>query len=214
MSVPSFISLINSVLVRVEEIDLVFAIHGSSSLKQDGIEKVKSMIKKIIDYYEISKPGTHVSLLEYSDKPVVIFRLDKTYEADELKMLVDKMKSSGKAGAVTGDAIKLAGKKLFGIENGGRPTASKVLVIVTDSSSTSEQPPREAIKPLKQGGVITYVVRIGGKPSPEEANEITKPGNVITPENKDKIPDESTTIVKKINMEIDDKRKWVSHTIS
>ena len=184
---------------------MVFAIHGSSSLRQDGFDKVKSIVKKIIDYYEISEPGTHVSLLEYSNKPVVIFRLDQTYEADKLKMLVDEMKPSGGANAVTGDAIKLAGKKLFGVENGGRPTARKVLVIITDSSSTSEQPPREAIKPLKKDGVITYVVTISGKPSPEEANEITEPENVITPENKENIPDKATTIVKKINKEIDDK---------
>jgi hypothetical protein len=199
--------LINYILVRVEEIDLVFAIHGSSTLKQDGFDKVKIMVKKIIDYYDISEPGTHVSILEYSDRPVVIFRLDKTYEAEEMKMLVEKTKPSGGAGAVTGDAIEKAGKELFGVENGGRPTASKVLVIITDSSSTSEQPPREAIKPLKQAGVITYVVNIGGKPSPEEAKEITEPGNVITPEDKNSLPDEATTIVKKINKEIDDKRK-------
>lgn len=196
-------------LVPVEEIDLVFAIHGSSSLKQDGFDDAKMLIKNIIDYYDISEPGTHVSILEYSEKPVVLFRLDKTYEVEELKVLVDKMKPSGKPGTATGDAIEKAGKELFGVKNGGRPSASKVLVIITDSSSTSGRPPREAIKPLKQAGVITYVINIAGKPSHEEAREITEPGNVITPEDKDSIPDEATTIVKKINKKIDDKRKFL-----
>ena len=165
------------------------------------------MVKKTIDYYDISEPGTHVSILEYSDKPVVIFPLDRTFEAKEMKLLIDKMKPSGGSRAVTGDAIEKAGKELFGVENGGRPAASKVLVIVTDSSSTGEKPPREAIKPLKRAGVITYVVNIGGQPSPEEAEEITEPGNVITPDDKKNIPDEATTIVKKINKKVDDKRE-------
>lgn len=188
---------------------MVFAIHGSPALKQDGFDNVKVMIQKIIDYYDISERGTRVSILEYSDKPVVVFRLDETYEAEELRMLVDKMKPSAGTGAVTGDAIEKAGKELFGVKNGGRPTANKVLVIVTDSSSTSAQPPREAIKPLKRAGVITYVVNIGGKPTPEEAEEITEPENIITPEDKESIPDEATTIVKKINKKIDDKRKSI-----
>ena len=188
---------------------MVFAIHGSPALKQNGFDNVKVMIKKIIDYYDISERGTHVSILEYSDKPVVIFRLDTTYEVEELRMLIDRMKPSAGSDAVTGDAIEKAGKELFGVENGGRPTANKVLVIVTDSSSTSAQPPREAIKPLKQVGVITYVVNIGGKPTPEEAEEITEPENIITPEDKESIPDEATTIVKKINKKIDDKRKSI-----
>lgn len=150
-----------------------------------------------------------MSILEYSDKPTIVFRLDKTYEAEELKLLVDKMEPSGGSGAVTGDAIAQAGKKLFGVSNGGRPTASKVLVVITDSSSTSELPPREAIEPLKGAGVITYVVSIEGKPSSQEAKEITEPGNVITPDDKDDLPDEATTIVKKINEKIHEKRKFL-----
>ena len=205
---PSF-----SFLERVEQIDLVFAIHGSPALKQNGFDNVKVMVKKIIDYYDISEPGTHVSILEYSDKPVVVFRLDKTYEAEELKTLVDKMKPSAGSGAVTGDAIEKAGKELFGVENGGRPAANKVLVIVTDSSSTSAQPPREAIKPLKQAGVITYVVSIRGRPTPEDAKEITEPENIITPEDTQSIPDKATTIVRKINKKIEEKRKSIHLSI-
>ena len=186
----------------MEEIDLVFALHGSKDLKRNGFEKVKTLVKNIIDNYHISEPGTHVAVLEYSDRPVIQFRLDEKYSAKAIKNLISKITPSGGNAVVTSEAIKKAGKELFGFSNGGRPTASKVLVIVTDGSSTSKEPLEEAIKPLKKAGVDTFVVSIGGKPSPDEVEKITGTDNIIKTEDKDNIPEAATTIVIKINKRV------------
>ena len=139
-----------------------------------------------------------MAVLEYSDKPVVHFPLDRTHEAGEVKKLVDKIEPSGGTDVVTGEAIEKAGKKVFSVEYGERPTANKILIIITDGSPTGEEPPREAIKPLKKAGVSTYLVSIGGKPDQDELEEITGIKNIVPRKDKDKIPDAAPKIVHKI----------------
>ena len=145
---------------------------GSESLRQPGFEKVQELAKNVVSLFKISKQATHVGLLEFSSEVSRKLALDKLYEVGQVKNAIDAIEPSGGDATVTDKMLKEA-EQVFAAANGGRPDATKALVVITDSKSTGKTPLREAAERLKEKGIRVVVVDIGERTDPRELRDLT-----------------------------------------
>ena len=176
MCVTYFIIFISELLL-----DLVFALDGSEGLAKKGFDKIKNHTVAMLDNFTISEPETHVGIIEFSDEPNVIFPLNEVFEANLAKDKIRAIVPSAGKERVTDEALRKAADKVFNPKSGGRPGASKVLIIVTNGKSTGKEPPKRAIKPLKEKGVRVYVVNIGEDTDKDELKDIVPTEKNIYP---------------------------------
>jgi hypothetical protein len=155
-----------------EVIDLVFAIEGTKRMKEDGFEEAKDFIKNMVrDNYTISKLGTHVGIVEYSDEPSMKLRLNHTFVENLINNLVDEMTpSEGESGNLD-KALETSVDKMFSVALGGRPSAKKILVVIAASNTTAKEALKKAAKPLKERGVRVYVIALDDA-DPEVLSEL------------------------------------------
>ena len=178
---------------------------GSNTLTSDQFKNLKDTIKKILDSYTISRSATHVGVIEFSDNSNEKIRLTDSYDKYTIYSKIDDIEQSEGDLRVTDEALKMAAHRMFSIESGGRPGASRALVVLTAGKSTGQQPLPEAITPLENRGVRVYVVSVGDKVDKKEIDSIVSPDHVFptTPDNPQEI---TLKIVKKINKDVEDRK--------
>ena len=192
-------------------LDLVFAVDGSESLTKEGFGEIKVLVENIIDNYKISQSETHVGVIEFSDQAKVILPLNQIFDAGSIKDEVQRMIPSGGKGTVTDEALRKSADDVFAVKSGGRPGASKVLIIVTDGKSTGKEPPKSAVKPLKEMGVRVYVVKIGKDSDVNELKEIVPTEkNIYSAKTPKETPSVGPKLVENIGKDIK-KRKLMYH---
>ena len=189
--------------VTVPVLDLVFAVDGSNTLTPGQFKNLKETMKKILDSYTISQSGTHVGVIEFSDTSNEKTRLTDSYDKNVIYTKIDDIKQSRGDLRVTDEALKMAANKMFSVESGGRPGASRALVVLTAGKSTGQQPLPEAITPLEKQGVRVYVVSVGDKVDKKEIDSIVSPDQVM-PTSPDNPQDVSLKIVKIVNKDVRD----------
>ena len=181
---------------------------GSESLAKKGFDKIKDLVKMMVDNYTISEPETHVGVIEFSDKVNIIFPLNKLFESSLIKDEILRIVPSGGKETVTDKVLRKSADEVFDVKSGGRPGASKVLIIITDGKSTGEEPPKRAVKPLKEKGVRVYVVNIGEDTDKDELRDIVPTEKNIYPvKNPDEVPSVAPKLVEDIDRDIK-KRKF------
>ena len=72
-------------------VDLGFAVDGSNSIDANEYRLTKDFVKDIIKMFHISRDGTHVALLEYSNRARIKVKFDKFYDTDELLKKVEDL---------------------------------------------------------------------------------------------------------------------------
>ena len=150
----------------------MFALDGSQSLVKKGFDNVKHQVTPILDNFTISEPETHVGVIEFSDQAKVILPLNELFEPNLVKDKINGIVPSGGKERLTDEALRKAADEMFSPKSGGRPGASKVLIIVTGGASTGKEPPKRAIKPIKEKGVRVYVVNIGEDTDKDELKDM------------------------------------------
>ena len=86
-------------------VDLGFALDGSNSIDANEYRLTKDFVKDIIRMFSVSRSGTHVGLLEYSDDAFIKVKFDVIYDTDELLKFVEN--SQQFSGASTNIGIGL-----------------------------------------------------------------------------------------------------------
>ena len=150
----------------------MFALDGSESLAKKGFDNVINHTMAMLDNFTISEPETHVGVVEFSDKANVILPLNELFEPNLIKDKINAIVPSGGKERVTDEALRKAADEVFKAKSGGRPGASKVLIVVTSGKSTGKEPPKRAIRPVKEKGVRVYVVNIGEDNDKDELKDM------------------------------------------
>ena len=170
---------------------------GSNALTSQQFNKLKDMMKKMLDSYTISPTATNVGVIEFSDRSSEKIRLTDSYDKDNIYSKIDGIRQSRGYRRVTDEAIKMAASRLF--ELSGRVGASRALVVITAGKSTGSQPLQEAIKPLQKKGVRVYVIGVGDDVDKDEINSIVPTEDNVfptTPENPGEVVDDVVQIIK------------------
>ncbi|XP_055508252.1 matrilin-4 [Leucoraja erinacea] len=152
-------------------IDLVFVIDGSKSVRPENFELVKKFVNNIVDALDVSSQGTRVGLVQYSSSVRTEFPLGKHSSPAALKSAVSGVQYMEK-GTMTGLALKHMVQNSFTTAGGARPEADnypRVCVVFTDGRSQDSI--SEWSKKAKDAGITMYAVGIG-KAVEDELREI------------------------------------------
>ena len=184
-------------------LDLVFALDGSQSIGEKGFKSIKDLVEAMVYNYNISESETHVGVIEFSSQANVIIPLNQLFEKTLIIDQVQRITPSGGKETFTDEALRKSADELFDVKSGGRPGASKVLIIITDGKSTGEEPPKRAVKPLKEKGVRVYVVNIGDDTDKDELKDIVPTGKNIYPaKTTTKVPSIAPKLIDDIDEDI------------
>ncbi|XP_055364962.1 matrilin-4 isoform X3 [Betta splendens] len=149
-------------------IDLVFLIDGSKSVRPQNFELVKKFVNQVIDSLDVSARGTRVGLVQYSSRVRTEFPLNMYHTAEEIKAAVLKVDYMEK-GTMTGLALKHMLENSFSAAEGARPNVPRIGLVFTDGRSQDDI--SEFAKKAKEAGVTMYAVGVG-KAVEDELREI------------------------------------------
>ena len=140
------------------EVDLAFAISAASVEADENFEKAKEVIKEIVDSYAMDK--LRYGVIVFGSTASIRISFNDNYPTDEdLKTFVDFLSGPNERPALD-EALK-KGKELFD-DSSVRSNARKVLVVITDSKSTSKIADLQNIgKMLDEDGIRVIAVAIG-----------------------------------------------------
>ena len=165
---------------------------GSKSLGNEGFNELKKFVKKTIDSYDISLEGTHIAVVEFSDRAMVKIPLTQSFNAETLKVLVDAIKPSIGSKRNVDHALDVAKRDVLSPKGGARAGVPQAVILVTAGKSTGRITVEDAAEPLTKDGVKIYVVGIGGSVDPDEFAKVV--GNASEIHGVDKPEDASTTV--------------------
>uniref|UniRef100_A0A8C5BQV1 Matrilin 4 n=1 Tax=Gadus morhua TaxID=8049 RepID=A0A8C5BQV1_GADMO len=152
-------------------IDLVFLIDGSKSVRPQNFELVKKFVNQVVDSLDVSAQGTRVGLVQYSSRVRTEFPLNMYHTAEDIKAAVMKVDYMEK-GTMTGLALKHMLENSFSEAEGARPAARnipRIGLVFTDGRSQDDI--TEWAKLTKEAGLTMYAVGVG-KAVEDELSEI------------------------------------------
>uniref|UniRef100_A0A8C1CTR7 Integrin, alpha M (complement component 3 receptor 3 subunit), tandem duplicate 1 n=1 Tax=Cyprinus carpio carpio TaxID=630221 RepID=A0A8C1CTR7_CYPCA len=138
------------------QIDIAFLMDGSGSVHNVDFNKMKvfviEMIKSFIDH------DTQFAIAQFSTNCEIHHKF-QVKNAKEWEDAVTRIRQQ-RGWTNTATAIKKLVKELFVSEGGARPSASKILVVITDGKST-EQFLNEAVQQAQEKNITQYAIGVG-----------------------------------------------------
>ncbi|KAK7126051.1 hypothetical protein R3I93_021437 [Phoxinus phoxinus] len=138
--------------------DVAIVLDGSNSIYPWG--DVISFLSKLLENLDIGPDTTRVSIMQYSED--LSFHYYFSFDQNKEKVLSAALAITQKTGLETNTfaALDDARKNAFLPENGGRPGATKVLVVVTDGESADGYKGQEVIEIFDRDGIIRFGIAI------------------------------------------------------
>uniref|UniRef100_A0A8C1XS17 Si:dkey-32n7.4 n=1 Tax=Cyprinus carpio TaxID=7962 RepID=A0A8C1XS17_CYPCA len=147
------------------QIDIAFLMDGSGSVYNEDFNKMKffviEMIKSFIDH------DTQFAIAQFSTDCEIHHKFQQVKNAKAWEDAVTRIRQQ-KRMTNTATAIKKLVKELFVSKGGARPSASKILVVITDGEST-EQFLNEAVQQAQKNNIIRYAIGVGNAFNNDEA---------------------------------------------
>ncbi|XP_015670666.1 integrin alpha-2 [Protobothrops mucrosquamatus] len=141
-------------------IDVVIICDASYSIYPWGA--VKNFLKKFVQGLDIGPTKTQVGLIQYGVHPGVVFNLNTYTDKKAVEQAMSKTIQNGGAETNTFKAIEYARQHAFTKEAGGRPTASKVMVVVTDGESHDGSKLPEVIAKCNADNITRFGIAVLG----------------------------------------------------
>ena len=142
-------------------VEIAFALDSSSSIRDFSYQRMKDVVKKIVDSFSVSQDITRFAVLLYSTDAKLQFNLVRYDSADDVKNAIDNLPHL-KAGTRIDRALREAKKSIFSLAGYVRQRRPTVLIVVTDGSTNrGSEDLSVASKPLKDFGVNVIAVGVG-----------------------------------------------------
>lgn len=154
--------------IPVTKVDLMFVISAHST---NTLSFMKDVMADIMKNYSTNL--IHYAIVSYGDKASVLLKFsDGVTEADDLVTLV-RSTSTVPGGSALDVALQKA-KQLFIEDDGVRPDARKILVIITDDESSGDKEVAKSIaKDLIDNLVTVVTVAVGAGAGRRELEGLT-----------------------------------------
>ena len=153
--------------------DIGFLLDGSGSVGNQGFRRVLNFVNRIVSAFNISSKTAQVGVAEFSNKPVIPINLDDFSNSKQLQDEISKIVDSG-GRTRTDSALRIMSQDFYTYDKGSRAGVPKILVVVTDGESTGTEPLSEAVKGLREKGVMIYSVGIGDRINTKELKDISR----------------------------------------
>uniref|UniRef100_A0A8U7NQ86 Integrin alpha-2 n=1 Tax=Corvus moneduloides TaxID=1196302 RepID=A0A8U7NQ86_CORMO len=136
-------------------IDVVVVCDESNSIYP--WDAVRAFLKKFVQGLDIG-----VGLIQYANDPRVVFNLNTYQTKDEVVKAMEKTSQKGGDLTNTFKAIDNARQYAFSPESGGRPTATKVMVVVTDGESHDGSNLKTVIGKCNEDNITRFGIAVLG----------------------------------------------------
>uniref|UniRef100_A0A669BP88 Integrin subunit alpha 2 n=1 Tax=Oreochromis niloticus TaxID=8128 RepID=A0A669BP88_ORENI len=140
--------------------DIVIVLDGSNSIFP--WEPIVEFLKKLLPTLDIGPQSTQVGVIQYAVDPKFEFKLN------QYKNNKDTIAAASKITQMSGDmtntfhAIEFASTVGFSEQNGGRPNAAKVMVVVTDGESHDASKTKAVIADCEKKGITRFGIAVLG----------------------------------------------------
>ncbi|NXG56479.1 ITA2 protein, partial [Hemiprocne comata] len=141
-------------------IDVVVVCDESNSIYP--WDAVRAFLKKFVQGLDIGLNKTQVGLIQYANDPRVVFNLNTYQTKDEVVKAMDETTQKGGDLTNTFKAIDNARQYAFSPESGGRPTATKVMVVVTDGESHDGSNLKTVIGKCNEDNITRFGIAVLG----------------------------------------------------
>ena len=133
------------------KLDLGFVVDTTKSIKKANIPKLKRTLNSLVQQFDVSEDGTHVSLETFASESTLHNKFnDSKYHSKEAFFTLVR-KSIGKLTMPTrlDKAIHMAVKEMFTNANGDRQGVLSVMVLLTDGKSHPDTDVAQYMKDIK-----------------------------------------------------------------
>jgi len=140
----------------------VFVLDASTSVTEPNFEVMKDFVKFFLVHARVDEGDVRVGLISFSDSETVHFHLD--LYARSKGQLLDAVQSVPwiHGNTNTADALRTMRTVMFSRQNGDRPDADNVAIVLTDGVSNIHQfrtiPEADE---CRQAGIHIYAIGIG-----------------------------------------------------
>ncbi|XP_077203207.1 integrin alpha-2 [Paroedura picta] len=141
-------------------IDLVVVCDESNSIYPWNA--VSAFLTKFVQGLDIGPTKTQVGLIQYGNDPRVVFRLNSYKNKEEVVRAMSQTSQKGGEYTNTFKAIDFARRSAFSSDAGGRPTASKVMVVVTDGESHDGSDLQKVIAECNEDNITRFGIAVLG----------------------------------------------------
>uniref|UniRef100_A0AAQ5YAM1 VWFA domain-containing protein n=1 Tax=Amphiprion ocellaris TaxID=80972 RepID=A0AAQ5YAM1_AMPOC len=140
--------------------DIVIVLDGSNSIYPWG--PMTDFLRKLIPTLDIGPQNTQVSVIQYAVNPKFEFKLNQYKTKEEVVAAASRITQMYGQSTNTFHAIQYARFWGFNPNHGGRPTAAKVLVVVTDGESHDESFRDTVIADCEKQGITRFGIAVLG----------------------------------------------------
>ncbi|KAJ7337990.1 hypothetical protein JRQ81_010516 [Phrynocephalus forsythii] len=144
-----------------KQLDLVFIIDSSRSVRPYDFEKVKEFILTILQFLDIGPDVTRVGLIQYASTVKNEFSLKTYRRKQDMERAVKRMMYLA-TGTMTGLAIQYAVNIAFSETEGARPLSQnvpRVIMIVTDGRP--QDPVADIAAKARNSGILIFAIGVG-----------------------------------------------------
>ncbi|NWH77480.1 ITA2 protein, partial [Piaya cayana] len=141
-------------------IDVVVVCDESNSIYP--WDAVRAFLKKFVQGLDIGLNKTQVGLIQYANDPRVVFNLNTYQTKAEVVKAMEGTYQKGGDLTNTFKAIDNARQFAFSPESGGRPTATKVMVVVTDGESHDGSNLKTVIGKCNEDNITRFGIAVLG----------------------------------------------------
>ena len=131
-------------------LDISIVIDQTKSIGKKNFLKMKAFVESLVDKYDVSEDHTHISIMTYAGDPTIHNTLADTkyHSKASLKKLIENIPNKLGSPTRTDKALEAARDKVFTAENGDRPDAPNVMIVLTDGGTQKRKStPYEKITP-------------------------------------------------------------------
>lgn len=125
-------------------------------------EAVKNFLEKFVQGLDIGPKKTQVALIQYANDPRVVFNLNHHKTKEEMVKTTSETRQFGGDLTNTFKAIEFARKEAYLPASGGRPGATKVMVVVTDGESHDGSNLKEVIQQCNHDEILRFGIAVLG----------------------------------------------------
>ncbi|XP_068105557.1 integrin alpha-2 [Hyperolius riggenbachi] len=141
-------------------IDIALVCDGSNSIYPWSA--VRNFLEKFVEGLDIGPAKTQVSLIQYGNYPSVMFRMNTYGNKEDMMKAISGVNQMGGDQTNTFKAIDFTRQFAFSAEYGGRPSANKVMVVITDGESHDNAMLKEVISRCEKDKITRFGIAVLG----------------------------------------------------
>lgn len=162
---------------------MAFVIGASGPKAPSTFARMVTILKNIVDEYDVSASKTHLALVDYNGLPAnarVFFSDYSGYSKENFKIVAENIPGPGSRPGTLSDGLKKVRDEVFTLQGGERPFAEDILVVMTEGDfDENSKVITDAVAKLRDKPVKVIVIAITDEPDEDKYKVIASGNNLV-----------------------------------